>query len=163
MAEAERAHLDYLNAEYHEGVLESWARSGALEVFASRLGYRIELVQASWPYETKTGGLFLLSLALKNTGFSRLKRPRPAYLVFENAGKRSLVRLGLELTALPPGEEKSYRFPVQAPNEPGLYRIGLAFPDPSPRLARNPRYALRLASAIPYAEGIHWLGTLEVR
>ena len=163
LSEAERAHLDYLNAEYHEEVLKSWARSGALEEFARRLGYRIELVQASWPYETKTGGLFPLSLALKNTGFSRLKRPRPAYLVFENAGKRSLVRLGLELTALPPEEEKGYHFQAQAPNEPGLYRIGLAFPDPSPRLAPNPRYALRLASAIPYDEGIHWLGTLEVR
>ncbi len=163
LSEAERAHLDYLNAEYHEEVLKSWARSGALEEFARRLGYRIELVQARWPYGTKTGGLFPLSLALKNTGFSRLKRPRPAYLVFEKAGKRSLVRLGLELTALPPGKEKSYHFLAQAPNEPGLYRIGLAFPDPSPRLASNPRYALRLASAIPYDEGIHWLGTLEVR
>ncbi len=164
LAEAERAHLDYLNAEYHDGLIEEWKQDGTFARLAARLGYRLELTYAAWPEEAKTGAPFPLTLRLKNTGFSRLKHPRPAYLVFESPGGRlELPLAALDLRAIGPGETKEYTLTPRAPTVPGAYRLGLWFPEASKKLEDNPLFAIQLASELTFEEGVNWLGALSVR
>ncbi len=163
LAEAAAAHLDYLNREYHEGVLKAWKKDGTYAAFAARLGYRIGLVRARWPEEAPAGRAFVLELTLKNTGFARLKRRRTAYLVFDWCDELQAVPLPLDLTELGPGETRSWRLKVTPPDLDGVVRLGLWFPDPSKRLKDDPRYAIRLASRLDFVQGVNWLGDLTLR
>lgn len=163
LAEAARAHLDYLNSEYHDELLAHWREDGTYRALATRLGYRIELVEARWPREVPAGTGFALELTLRNTGFSRLKRPRPAYLVFEKGDRIRAQRIRLDLTGLEAGKTRRWRFVVQPPFLSGGVRLGLWFPDASKRLRNNPRYAVHLASRLPFEDGVNWLGALELR
>jgi len=164
LSEAERAHLDYLNAGYHNGLIEEWKQDGTFARLAARLGYRLELTYAAWPEEAKMGAPFLLTLRIKNTGFSRLKRPRLAYLVLEGAGGRLKLPLAaLDLRAIGPDETREFTLIPRAPTEPGTYRLGLWFPDASKRLGDNPLFAVRLASELTFEDGVNWLGALSVR
>ncbi len=161
--ESARAHLDYLNSEYHDDLIQAWKEDGTFERFAARLGYRISLVRARWPKAVPAGGAFTLEITLQNTGFARLKKARTAFLVFEGETERKNVPLALDLTALGPGERRTWGLRLSAPDLEGPVRIGLWFPDPSPRLRDDPRYAIRLASELPFEGGVHELGTLELR
>ncbi len=163
LKEAEAAHLDYLNREYHEGLLRSWQKDGTYTAFAARLGYRLELVRARWPKAARAGARVALTVTVKNVGFSRLKRPRPAYLVFRARGRRVASPIALDLTKVGPGEARRFAVYAIAPQAGGRVEIGLWFPDRSPRLQDDPRYAIRLASTVPFDAGVNWLGSLTLR
>ncbi len=163
LKESARAHLDYLNSEYHDGLIRAWKQDGTYAALAAWLGYRIGLVRARWPEAVPAGGRFTLEITLQNTGFARLKRARPGFLFFASGDGRQAMPLPLDLTQLGPGETRTWRLRLVAPDLKGPVQIGLWFPDPSPRLRDDPRYAIRLASALPFENGVNRLGTLRLR
>ncbi len=163
LEELAAAHPDYLNAEYHPGMLRAWREAGVLEEVAARLGYRLELLEARWPAAVPARGGAVLELVLRNRGFARPKRRRPAYLVVSRGGRGRPYPLALDLRRLAPGEVVRTRIAVELDEAPGRAELGLWFPDPSRRLRSDPRYALRLASDLPFREGVHRLGEIELR
>jgi hypothetical protein len=149
LAELRAHHWSYLNAAYHPDVVAGWKRGGCLDAIARDLGYRLVLRTARFPAAVMPGETLALELVIENTGYAAPYNPRPVYLVLG----RGATRLALPLPALDPRRwhggtravvTASVRIPAELP--PGAYRLALWLPDPSPRLAPRPAYAIRFAT-----------------
>ena len=165
LAELERLHWTALNEAYHPDVIQSWKDQGCYAEIRRRLGYRLSLLEASFPAEIRPGGNLSLRIRLRNGGFASPLLPRPVYLVL--AGHDAVVRLPLEADPRrwEPGEHTltaNVSLPADLP--PGEYTLALWLPDPSPSLQNDPRYAIRFANEGVWDAEHGWnvLGTLTV-
>jgi hypothetical protein len=154
------------------------------EYIRDHLGYRLELQDATLPQRQALGQPMTLTVRLHNRGFATFCNPRPVFFVLIGADNHVykladsvadprrwqpfrpgdpefrpvLYTLTLQLeTGLPPDVA------------PGEYRVGLWLPDAYGSLARDPRYAVRVANEeVPWwvdpqgHYGINVLGTVQV-
>ncbi len=161
LREMEQAHVDYLNAGYHRGMLEHWRNDGIYEEVAARLGYRLVLERAEW-MRPQAGEAWQLRLTLRNDGFSRLKRRYNLVAVLQGAGGTAERPLGFDLRELAAGARMTFASGNLAGLPTGRWRLGVAVRDPAPALARRAEYGIRFANDLDY-DGVNWLGILEVR
>jgi Domain of unknown function (DUF4832)/Domain of unknown function (DUF4874) len=143
-AELAAYHWSYLNADYNRAVLDSW---GAGQVEAKRrLGYRLRLISGAFPVSAGTGESMSMHLSVANDGFAAPFRSRPVQIVLRGSGATYVAPVPVDVRTLAPGQTTELALQVPAPSVPGVYALGLALPDPSPRLAGQPAYAVRLAN-----------------
>jgi hypothetical protein len=148
LKELQALRWSFINVSYHKSVVERWRQQGCLEEIRNRVGYRLGLLEASWPERTAPGGAFELAVRLKNDGFAAAYNERPVDVVLSNAVVRRSARLSLDARRWAPGVESSFtarlRLPPSLP--PGTYRLALRLPDPSPSLQARPEYAIAFAN-----------------
>ncbi|GAB2597288.1 hypothetical protein Aab01nite_72790 [Paractinoplanes abujensis] len=143
-SEMARYHWTYLNPSFNAEVLTSWGAAGRTEA-ARRLGYRLRLVRATLPTTATRGTQVTAQLILTNDGFAAPLTNRPVNLLLTTtAGRTTTVRIPADLRTLLPGQEVTLRATFTAPAA-GAYSLALSLPDPSPRLATIPAYAIHLA------------------
>lgn len=152
LAEMERLHLTYLNAGYHPEVLERWRETDLMETIEKRMGARLVLESLELPAHSRPGGEVPMLFTLANRGFAAIYNERPVFLVLRDADGREVKRFALEEIdprRWAPGECVRFALRVTLPAElePGSYSWHLHLPDPSPRLAGDPRFAYRFANA----------------
>ncbi len=158
LAEMERAHVDYLNADYHEDMLAGWVADGVYDEVAARLGYRLVVESVAWT-KPQTGKTWKLRLAVRNDGFGRLKRKYDTVLVLEKDGVTKELPLGFDLRQVAAGEGTVFEADGLPPLGAGSWRLGLALRDPA--LPERSEYAIRFANRLEY-DGVNWLGSLVV-
>jgi chitodextrinase len=112
-----------------------------------KLGYRLRLVDATFPTSVTPGSSMSFSADLANDGYAGVIQQRPVYLVFDNGTHRYNVPLtGLDLRTWLPG---AVSVPTQTVTLPamtsGSYTLALWLPDASQNLDSNPAYSIRLA------------------
>lgn len=157
IAEMEAYQLDYLNSEYWTGTAEApgitrkWQSSGHLTTISRRLGYRLALEQVELPTTLTPGSSFNVKLTVRNDGFGKVFKPRPIDLVLVPAsGPQLTMRLTNDARSdLPPGGgTRILQYVAALPESAagGEYAAHLRLPDPSPHLAPDSRYAIRLAN-----------------
>ena len=131
------------------------------EFLRDHIGYRLELESADIQVEN---GKLTADLALYNRGFSAPVNPRPILLTLENDGTRFEFPFPVEIRKLYGGEKHQLKLSVPLPANwhSGTWEIGLAFPDPSEILRNDARYAIRLANAIEFRNGINQLGSWDL-
>lgn len=140
-----------LNLDYHPAVIERWQREGCFESIARRLGYRLRLIEARAPQTPSSDGSLELWLSLINTGFASPYNPRGFEIALRSSAG-DLHPLKLEATPDPrfwlPDQPIALMVRARVPPDlaAGRYELLLRLPDPEPRLANNPRYAIRLAN-----------------
>lgn len=145
-------------------VYERWRLGPEWAEMSRRLGYRIVLLKAALRPASPNRFQATFSAELVNRGFAPLMSWRPAVLVLRDRATGSVTRvpLSLDLRRVEPGGAAPLVFSedVPLPREPAEYDVGLHFPDPSPRIAARPAYALRLATRDIWdpVTSIHWLG-----
>lgn len=155
LEELARAHLDYLNLDYHPGMLANWRKDGIFDEIAARMGYRLVVEEAAWSAPAP-GRYWAFRLKLKNDGFSRLKRRYDAVLVLRaQDGAVREYPLDFDLRQVAPGREATFAAQGLEAPPAGSWRLGLAVRDPA--LPDRPEYAVRFASELDY-DGTHWLG-----
>jgi len=159
LAEMERAHVDYLNADYHEEMLAGWKRDGVYDEIAARLGYRLVVESAAWT-KPQADEAWKFRLSVRNDGFARLKRKYDVVLVLEQAGTTKEIPLGFDLRQVAAGESAVFEADGLPPLPTGAWRLGLAVRDPA--LPDRVEYAIRFANELDY-DGVNWLGSLEVK
>ncbi len=147
LAEMERLHWTALNEAYHPQVIQGWKDQGCYAEIRRRLGYRLSLLEASFPATIHPGGTLSLQIRLRNSGFASPLLPRPVYLVL--AAQDFILPLPLEADPRrwEPGEHTlaaDLSLPADLP--PGEYTLALWLPDPAESLRNDPRYAVRLAN-----------------
>ncbi len=163
-AEMENLHFSYLNLGYHPDVLELWRSEGFLDEVKRRLGYRLSLESIRYDPSVYVGDELTLSLTLSNTGFAAPFNPRLVVLILaaEDGSAELMVTLPDNPRTWLPGETITLHtsFPPHSTMTPGKYQLFLALPDPQPRLADRPEYAIRLANPGLWdaATGRHDLG-----
>ncbi|HEY0706304.1 MAG TPA: DUF4832 domain-containing protein [Polyangia bacterium] len=166
LAELERHHWSFLNRDYHTDVLAGWREGGCWDTVACRLGYRLLLTRQWTPSVVRAGGTLAAWVSLVNDGYARPINPRPVAVVLaprslSSATKRIGIATGFDAQSLTPGRPHDVCLGVAVPLDlaPGIYKVGLALPDPAPTLRNDSRYAVQLGGGVGWdaANGINWL------
>jgi hypothetical protein len=158
-AEAELAkfHWSYLNANFHEQVLDRWRQAGCYPKISRNLGYRIQLVRSNFPTQLPRNQQLSGNFTIKNTGYASPFNPRGLELILRQrqTGKiyhlpilKSLSKTHDPRFWLPQVGEISIDVQAKIPQtaSPGGYDLLLNLPDPMSKLANRPEYSIRLAN-----------------
>ncbi|MBQ9297088.1 MAG: DUF4832 domain-containing protein [Paludibacteraceae bacterium] len=150
-AEKEMAayHWSFCGSQYSEQITGRWRKEGIYKTLDRRLGYRFQLLQATLPEKAAAGETMEIRISLCNTGFAPMYNYRPVNLVLQsdeqtytfplNADPRRWVS---EVKSIAIHENLKLPDTIAA----GEYRMYLHLPDAYPSLAKDPRYAVRLAN-----------------
>lgn len=146
-----RFRFSFLSRQYQRSVIEAWQRTGWMEVFRRKLGYRIRLLEASWPDAVRPGGILEFSARVRNDGYAPPFNRRPVYLVLAGDAAWHACRLWwVDVRHWDGGGREAFftaRLRVPAGVPPGRYRLSLWLPDAALSLQYRTEYALRLANA----------------
>lgn len=151
MHEMERFHWTYCNDGYHPDVLQRWTNQGCMPNIKKRLGYRFELINATFPNSVAQNGTFNFTFQVRNVGFAAPIHQRKVALVLKNTITNTAYTIEL------PNQDPRYWFAngtytstetIALPNTIpcGNYQLFLYLPDPEPTLSNNPYYAIRMAN-----------------
>lgn len=148
--EFKRLHYSYLNANYHQEVLDAWKADGCYEEIAARLGYRLTVRWATFPESIRLGEALRVSVSMENIGWAAPFNPRTFVLTLESMrGERFQTPIGPNVRRLLPGKAVALEslFPLTSPPFMiGRYDMYLSAPDLAPRLGGKSEYALSLAN-----------------
>ena len=142
-------HFSFLNNGYSKIVLDNWVAQGCMPEIRRRLGYRLELKEATIPPSAKPGSTLNFSVLLKNTGFAAMYNPRPVYLVLQGSSRYDIPLSNIDPRRFPPGQDSTINTSVNLPQNisPGTYKLALWLPDASSVIKNNPAYAVRFANS----------------
>lgn len=114
-----------------------------------KLGYRLRLIDATFPQSATAGDKFTISANLNNDGYAGLIKTRPIYLVFDNGAQRYNIQLkNVDVRTWLSGAVELPPQTVSLPAEmiPGNYRLALWLPDAAAGLQARPEYSIRFAN-----------------
>jgi len=114
-----------------------------------KLGYRIRLIDATFPRVVKAGKSFTFAANLCNDGYAGIVKKRPIYLVFDNGANRCNIELtGIDVRTWVSGPVSLNPQKVTLPSNlsPGTYKLALWLPDASANLQLRPEYAVCFAN-----------------
>jgi len=148
-SEMEYLRWTYLNVDYYKPVINNWNSQGCYNEFKKRLGYRIELVQGSFPKEVKVNSSFLLSLKLSNTGFAPVYKNKVSNLILKNkmTGETLEFNLNVDIRECRPTGffEINEQINLEGIDE-GTYSLYLKISDDSEKLKNRPEYCIQFAN-----------------
>jgi hypothetical protein len=158
-------HATYLNSGYHRGTLEGWRAAPfqggkGYDAIERRLGYRLVVERLRFTKEVQAGGTLNVELELRNGGFSAPHMPRSVALVLSQGNQTHRVTLEADPRRWTPEigtVSLKATLPIPADTPKGRWKLTLRLADPSPSLASDGRYAIRLASeAMEFDEEKGW-------
>ncbi|MBV1855233.1 DUF4832 domain-containing protein [Catellatospora tritici] len=113
-----------------------------------KLGYRLRLLDATFPTSVTPGTNLSFTAHLNNDGWSGLIKNRPVYLVLQNATNRYNLPLASVDPRTWPAGASTVTASVAVPGNAasGTYKLALWLPDPTTALQSRPEYSVRLAN-----------------
>ncbi|WP_203708888.1 DUF4832 domain-containing protein, partial [Asanoa iriomotensis] len=112
-----------------------------------KLGYRLRLLDATFPTTVAPGGGLSFTAHLNNDGWSGLVKTRPVYLVLDNGTNRYNLPLNVDPRGWLAGPNTvSATVSVPGGASAGSYKLALWLPDPSAGLQSRPEYSVRFAN-----------------
>jgi hypothetical protein len=114
-----------------------------------KLGYRLRLIDATFPTSATAGENFTIEANLSNDGYASVVKHRPVYLVFDNGTDRYNIKLeNMDVRTWLSGpvvlRQQTVTLPVNM--SPGSYKLALWLPDPATNLQSRPEYSIRFAN-----------------
>ena len=151
IAEAEMAqlHYSYLNHSYSEYVTDKWKEEGAYARISRNMGYRFQLLSASFDAQVVAGTSMNVQLNIKNVGYAPLYNERYAYIVLKNSTNTYSLPLSSDPRTWAPNSATTAineYITLPATMAAGTYELYLYLPDASSSIAANPKYAVRFAN-----------------
>lgn len=148
LAQLSQMEFTYLNRDYEPNMLARFKAQGCYETIAERLGYRIQLTDATFPRSLDRGATsFDYSFTIDNVGFASPVNARPAYLVVRGAGVTEQLAVSADVRTWDPGKTiVSGTVTLPSTLKPGRYTLALWLPDAAKDLQAQPAYSIRLAS-----------------
>ena len=149
MAELRRFHWSFCGSEYAEQVTNKWRSNGTFEEMNRVLGYRLQLISATFPNTAQAGGEMAVTMQIRNVGCAPLYNERPAYIVFRNQNSEFSIQIASDPRRWTPNNvvttiNETISLPSDIPA--GTYQLFLYLPDASPSITADPRYAVRFAN-----------------
>ncbi|WP_171687009.1 DUF4832 domain-containing protein [Paenibacillus planticolens] len=159
-AEMGKLHFTEINEDYAQVNTNIWKNANlpsagndpaetAFTRIKRKLGYRLSLVDATFPTSANAGASFAFSANLNNAGYAGPIKPRPVFLVFDNGTNRFNVQLNnIDVRLWKSGSVNVSTQTVTLPsNMPGgTYKLALWLPDNGSSLRSRPEYSIRLAN-----------------
>jgi len=156
MAELRRYHWSFCGSTYAEQVTKLWRSNGTFDEMDRKLGYRFQLVTATFPEAANVGEKANINIQIKNVGFAPLYNERHAYIVLKNGSKSYSIALQTDPRRWLPNDvvttiNEQITIPTSVPV--GTYQLYLHLPDAASSLASDPRFAVRFANADVWDSG----------
>jgi len=114
-----------------------------------KLGYRLRLIDATFPTSATQGGSFTISANLSNDGYASVVKKRNIFLVFDNGTNRYNIELAnIDLRTWVSGSVNLSQQTVTLPLDmvPGTYKLAFWLPDAATNLQMQPSYCIRFAN-----------------
>lgn len=152
LREGPQFHLVTLNRDYYRRFMRQWQAEGCFDEVSRKMGHRLRLVSATAPDAAARGTTALVAVTVANDGWARVHNPRRLTVVaVHRASGRSYAIDAGSLEAVEPEDTAAdgftARWAIPATAPAGPYDLFVAAPDKAPRLADDPRFALRFANA----------------
>ncbi len=158
--EMAKANWTEININFWEDAIDMWknrwlSASGndpaesEFDRISRKLGYRLRLIDATFPMSTTAGGSFTIAANFSNDGYAGIVKSRPIYLVFENDTDRYNIELAnVDVRKWVSGPVVLTRQTVNLPPDmkSGTYKLALWLPDASVSLQSQPCYSVRFAN-----------------
>ena len=168
LAKMQDLHISYLNISYHKAVIANWQKSGCFEDMKRLMGYRLVVTDVATTKKPVANDELKVVITLENEGFSSPKNPRDVRVLLVNKLNPKDVYI------VTPNCDPRFWFPDEGehkvevafrPKNAGQYDLFLFLPDPQPTLAKDPRFAIRLANENCWDEntGYNYLTTVTVQ
>ena len=147
--EMAQLHYSYLNHSYSQYVTDQWKTEGAYARISRNMGYRFQLLSASFDAQAVAGTSMNVQLNIKNVGYAPLYNERYAYIVLKNNTNTYSIPLSSDPRTWAPNNATTAineYITLPATMAPGTYDLYLYLPDASASIAANPKYAVRFAN-----------------
>ena len=147
-------HYSYLNAAYNNDVNNDWVTGNCMDEIKQKLGYRLVMLNGTYPATASAGTNISFTLNLENVGFAAPYNERELELVLRNTSTQSDYKVNIN------GTNTDTRFwhtgtvtmtanamlPATLPT--GTYDLFLHILDPSNNnaIANRPEYSIQLAN-----------------
>lgn len=145
----------YLNLDWYQPTLNSWRDAGCFTEFQRDLGYRLALLDASFPDKIGSDKRMPFKIRLTNKGYAPLYNRKVTSLIFKDASSGELHQVDLRADlreCKPMGimtiEDTSAVSEIPA----GKYNLYLKIADRSESLKNRFEYSVRLANADVWTE-----------
>jgi len=149
-----------INIDFWKDAIEMWKKrelpasgndpaESEFDRISRKFGYRLRLIDATFPMSVKSGESFTIAANLSNDGYASIIKTRPMYLVFDDGKNRYNIELtGIDVRKWVSGpaviSQQTVKLPVNM--KPGKYQLALWLPDASANLQSRPEYAVRFAN-----------------
>lgn len=155
VAEMKLLHYSYLNYDYSDYATGQWKKEkdasgdSYYDIMARRMGYRLQLIQGTYPEEIGSERKANIELTLQNTGYAPIYNERKAYIVLQSENKTYRIPLQSDPRTWQPEKTVRISETITLPEdiETGTYNLYLQLPDADSRIADNPQYAVRFANS----------------
>lgn len=158
--EMEEANWTELNINFWGDAIEMWKNrslpasgndpaESEFDRISRKFGYRLRLIDATFPLSAKAGSSFTIAANMSNDGYASVIKTRPIYLVFDNGNDRYNVELSnVDVRTWVSGPTVLSPQTVTLPPDmaPGTYSLALWLPDPAANLQSRPEYSIRFAN-----------------
>jgi hypothetical protein len=131
-------HMSYLHGGYANEAVPAWNGDNpegekCYDEIRRKLGYRFEVTRVEYTPKVIWGHKFSVSIVIKNTGWSKLHKPREAKLVLRDGVEPSLVFTDTSgagaVETWAPGDTITLSFSGRSPRA-GKFSVRLWIPDP---------------------------------
>jgi hypothetical protein len=149
-----------INIDFWKDAIEMWKKrwlpasgndpaESEFDRISRKFGYRLRLIDATFPMSAKPGDSFTIEANLNNDGYASIVKTRPIFLVFDNGTNRYNMELtGIDVRTWVSGPVALSPQTVTLPRDmkPGTYKMALWLPDASASLHSRPEYSVRFAN-----------------
>lgn len=151
----ERMRWDHMNLGYHPVVLQNLIDQKCFDQVKRNLGYRLQLVSANLADTLVADSIYTGSFTLTNSGWGKLYKPRPLYLILRNKITNEVVKSSIHeyrSKNLDPrywlkGDTITVNFKAKFPQlTSGNWEVLLHLPDSASSIHHRPEYSVRLAN-----------------
>jgi hypothetical protein len=177
-AEMAAANWTELNLDFWGDAIDKWknislpasgndpAESEFIRI-SRKLGYRLRIIDASFPQSATGGGSFTIEANFSNDGYASVIKQRPVFLVFDNGVNRYNIKLdNIDVRTWVSGSIALAKQTVSLPAGmvAGTYKLALWLPDAATNLQMQPSYSIRFANNNMWdvTKGFNVLSTMVV-
>ena len=149
-AEMSTYHWSFCGSSYATQVTKRWRDSGIFDTLNIHMGYRYNLLAATFSDKAAPGGKANITIRLRNAGYAPIYNERTVYLILKNSnGQTWSIPLQSDPRRWLPNNAVSHineqiTIPDDLPE--GSYHLYLHLPDRYAAVASDPRYAVRCAN-----------------
>jgi len=155
-----KANWTEININFWQAAIDMWKQRSLpasgndlaeteFDRISRKLGYRLRLIDATFPTSATAELSFTIAANLSNDGYASVIKPRPIYLVFDNGTARYNIQLrDVEVRKWVSGDVTLPKQTVTLPSEmpSGTYKLAMWLPDYYTNLQSRPEYSIRFAN-----------------
>jgi hypothetical protein len=141
-------HWTYLNVEFEPSVIQGFKQGGCFDQIRRRLGYRFQLLSATYSGAPRRGTTLQFDFQVTNVGFAAMFNARPVFAVLSNDAHKYVTQLDVDPRLWAPGTTTTVNQSIALPSHIaiGTYTLSLWLPDQSFSIRNNPLFAVRFAN-----------------